>query len=91
MLTFVGLGLYDERSITVEGREALRAADRAFAEFYTSKLVGATVEELESHHDTEIEVRDRAGEPGLTRDNPKVPASRRPPKRWAERSTAGPP
>ncbi|GAA0673816.1 diphthine synthase [Natronoarchaeum mannanilyticum] len=61
MLTFVGLGLYDERSITVEGREALRAADRAFAEFYTSKLVGATVEELESHHDVDIEVRDRAG------------------------------
>ncbi|SNZ05831.1 diphthine synthase [Natronoarchaeum philippinense] len=61
MLTFVGLGLYDERSITVEGRDALRDADRAFAEFYTSKLVGATVEELESHHDIEIEVRDRAG------------------------------
>jgi diphthine synthase len=61
MLTFVGLGLYDERSITVEGREALREADRAFAEFYTSHLVGATVEELESHHDVDIEVRDRAG------------------------------
>jgi diphthine synthase len=61
MLTFVGLGLYDERSITVEGREAVRDADRAFAEFYTSKLLGATVEDLESHHDTDIEVRDRAG------------------------------
>ncbi|TKX76957.1 diphthine synthase, partial [Halorubrum sp. SD626R] len=28
MLTFIGLGLYDERSVTVEGREAIRAADR---------------------------------------------------------------
>jgi diphthine synthase len=61
MLTFIGLGLYDERSITVEGREALRAADHAFAEFYTSKLVGTTVETLESSHDIAIEVRDRAG------------------------------
>ncbi|CAI49033.1 diphthine synthase [Natronomonas pharaonis DSM 2160] len=67
MLTFVGLGLYDERSITVAGREALRSADRVFAEFYTSKLAGATVEELQNHHDIDIEVRDRAGveqEPG---------------------------
>ena len=61
MLTFIGLGLYDERSITVEGRAALRNADRAYAEFYTSKLIGTSVEDLESHHDVEIEVRDRAG------------------------------
>jgi diphthine synthase len=61
MLTFVGLGLYDERSITVEGRDALRAADRAFAEFYTSRLVGTSVEALEAHHGVDIEVRDRAG------------------------------
>lgn len=61
MLTFIGLGLYDERSITVEGRDALREADRAFAEFYTSKLLGATVEDVESYHDVDIEVRDRPG------------------------------
>ena len=61
MLTFVGLGLYDERSVTVEGREAIRAADRVVAEFYTSRLVGATVADLETAHDVDIEVRDRAG------------------------------
>jgi diphthine synthase len=61
MLTFIGLGLYDERSVTVEGREALRAADRVFAEFYTSRLVGADVDELAAHHGVEIEVRDREG------------------------------
>ncbi|MDS0298230.1 diphthine synthase [Halogeometricum sp. S1BR25-6] len=61
MLTFIGLGLYDERSITVEGREALAEADRAFAEFYTSHLVGATVDDLEAAHGIDIEVRDRAG------------------------------
>lgn len=61
MLTFVGLGLYDERSVTIEGREAIRDADRVFAEFYTSKLAGATVADLEEYHDTSIEVRDRSG------------------------------
>ncbi|MDS0475631.1 diphthine synthase [Natrinema sp. 1APR25-10V2] len=61
MLTFIGLGLYDERSITVEGRDALRAADRVYAEFYTSRLIGTTIEDLESAHDIDIDVRDRAG------------------------------
>ena len=61
MLTFIGLGLYDERSITIEGRDALREADRAYAEFYTSKLAGASVEDLEEYHGVGIEVRDRAG------------------------------
>ncbi|NGM67729.1 diphthine synthase [Natronolimnobius sp. AArcel1] len=61
MLTFIGLGLYDERSITVEGRDALRNADRAYAEFYTSKLIGTTLDDLEAYHGTDIEVRDRAG------------------------------
>jgi len=61
MLTFIGLGLYDERSVTVEGRAALRNADRVFAEFYTSRLVGADVEDLEAAHDVDIEVRTREG------------------------------
>ena len=61
MLTFVGLGLYDERSVTVRGRDAVRGADRVFAEFYTSRLAGATVADLEDAHEVDIEVRDRAG------------------------------
>ena len=61
MLTFIGLGLYDERSITVEGQTALRAADQVYTEFYTSKLIGTTIEDLEAHHGIDIEVRDRAG------------------------------
>jgi len=61
MLTFVGLGLYDERSVTIDGRDAIRNADRVFAEFYTSRLVGTDLESLAQFHDTDIEVRDRAG------------------------------
>jgi diphthine synthase len=60
MLTFIGLGLYDEHSITLRGRDALRDADRVFAEFYTSMLAGATVDDVQSFHDVEIEVCDRA-------------------------------
>jgi diphthine synthase len=59
MLTFIGLGLYDERSITVEGRDALRTMDQAFMEQYTSRLVGTDVQALEAEHEIEIEIRDR--------------------------------
>jgi len=60
MLAFVGLGLYDERSITLEGREVLRGADRAFAELYTSRLAGTTLADLEAFHGVDIERCDRA-------------------------------
>jgi len=61
MLAFVGLGLYDERSVTVEGKTLIGAADRVFAEFYTSTLAGATTADLEAFHGTDVEVRSRAG------------------------------
>jgi diphthine synthase len=61
MLSFVGLGLYDEHSITMRGREVLSTADAAFAEWYTSHLAGTDLATLESTHDIDIEVRDRAG------------------------------
>lgn len=61
MLSFVGLGLYDERSVPIEGRDMIQEADTVFAEFYTSELVAATVADLESYHDVTINVRDRAG------------------------------
>ncbi|MFB6353531.1 MAG: diphthine synthase [Halobacteriales archaeon] len=64
MLTFVGLGLYDERSVTLAGRDAIRAADRVFMEQYTSRLAGATVADLEAFHGVDIEVRDRDGVEG---------------------------
>ncbi len=45
---FIGLGLHDEKGITLRGLEEARAADVIFAEFYTSALSGATPEALES-------------------------------------------
>ena len=59
MLRFVGLGLWDERSVTIRGRDAIRGADRVYAERYTSRLMGATFDALERFHDTDITVLDR--------------------------------
>lgn len=60
MLTFVGLGLYDEHSVTLEGQRAIRIADNVFAEFYTSTLTGTTIDALEEFHDTSISLATRA-------------------------------
>ena len=47
MLTFVGLGLYDVRDISVRGLEAMRSADIIYLESYTSRLMGSSIEEME--------------------------------------------
>ena len=54
MLIFIGLGLYDERDISVKGLDAVRAADMVYAEFYTSRLMGATHEKLEAFYGRKI-------------------------------------
>lgn len=48
VLIFIGLGLYDERDISLNGLEAARACDILFAEFYTAKLTGTTMSQIES-------------------------------------------
>jgi len=60
MLTFVGLGLYDEKDITVKGLEAIRAADTVFAEFYTSPLGGKTIEKMEEEYGKRIALLERS-------------------------------
>lgn len=60
MLSFVGLGLYDEHSITLEGQETLRSADKIFAEQYTSALTGTSLAAVESFHDITITAVDRS-------------------------------
>lgn len=47
-LVFVGLGLHDEKGITLRGLEEARAADVVFAEFYTSVLLGTRVSAVEA-------------------------------------------
>ncbi len=47
MLTFIGLGLYSADDISVRGLNAIRKADAVFLECYTSRLMGASHEDLE--------------------------------------------
>jgi diphthine synthase len=47
-LTFIGLGLNDEKDITIKGLEAVRECETVFAEFYTSFLSGTTIERIEN-------------------------------------------
>jgi diphthine synthase len=47
MLTFIGLGLYDEKDVSIKGLEAIRDADVVYAEFYTSRLMGSSIERME--------------------------------------------
>jgi diphthine synthase len=46
-LLFVGLGLYDERDVSLRGLEEIREADAVFAELYTSLMPGLSIQKLE--------------------------------------------
>ncbi|NYT00840.1 MAG: diphthine synthase [Methanocellales archaeon] len=59
MLTFIGLGLYDERDITLKGLEAIKDADIVFAEFYTSALTGTNLDTMEHLYEKKIIIVDR--------------------------------
>ncbi|MCZ7392097.1 MAG: diphthine synthase [Candidatus Methanoperedens sp.] len=59
MLTFIGLGLYDEKDITVKGLEAVKKADIIYAEFYTSHLFGTNMEKMQNFYGREVIVLTR--------------------------------
>ncbi|MDP3066836.1 MAG: diphthine synthase [Methanobacteriaceae archaeon] len=59
MLYLVGLGLYDERDISVKGLEALKRADVVYAEFYTARLFGGDLQFLEELTGADIKVIQR--------------------------------
>ncbi len=46
-LVFVGLGLFDEKDVSLRGLEEVRTADAVFAEFYTSIMPGLSIRKLE--------------------------------------------
>jgi diphthine synthase len=46
-LVFIGLGLYDEKDVSIRGLEELKEADAVFAEFYTSLMLGLSIRKLE--------------------------------------------
>jgi len=60
MLVFIGMGLWDERDISLKGLEEARRADEVYIEFYTSKLIGTNLEKIENLLGREIKVLERS-------------------------------
>lgn len=58
MLSLIGLGLFDEKDLTIRGLERAMNADKVYAEFYTSRWHG-DVKKLEKIIGKEIEIVDR--------------------------------
>ena len=58
-LTFVGLGLYDEKDISLKGVEEIKKCDKVFAEFYTAKPFGTELKKIEKTIGKKIEVLTR--------------------------------
>lgn len=59
MIYFIGLGLYDEKDISVKGLEILKNVDAIYAEFYTAKLFGGSISSLEEIIGKEIKILKR--------------------------------
>jgi len=59
MLYFVGLGLFDEKDISLKGLDVLKSVDTVYAEFFTSKLFGASLKAIEETIEKEIIVLNR--------------------------------
>jgi diphthine synthase len=59
MLTFIGLGLFDEYDISLKGLEAVREADLVYAEFYTSCLMGTNPEKMEKLYGKKVRLLTR--------------------------------
>ncbi len=56
MFYLVGLGLFDEKDISLKGLECLKKVDKIYAEFFTSRLFGSSLEAIEELIGKEIEV-----------------------------------
>ena len=58
-LLFIGLGLYSEKDVSLKGLTEIKHCDTAFAEFYTSKLIGLEKDSFEQTFGKTIEILTR--------------------------------
>lgn len=58
-LTFIGLGLYDEKDISIKGLEAAKEADTVYLEFYTSNLAGCNIEDVKAQLNKRVKILSR--------------------------------
>src|SRR2546428_2121519 len=59
-LAFIGLGLNDEKGMTLEGLEEARLADSAYGEFYTNIMPNLDLKRLEKEIGKKVEVLSRS-------------------------------
>ena len=58
MLTFIGIGLWDEKDITVRGLEAIKQADYVYLECYTG-ILGIPASKLKRFYEKDIILANR--------------------------------
>jgi diphthine synthase len=58
-LIFIGLGLNDEKDISLKGLDEIKKCNKVFAEFYTAKLTGTDIEKIKKILGKNIEVLTR--------------------------------
>ena len=56
MFFLVGLGLFDHKDISLKGLDCLKNVDKIYAEFFTSRLFGSSLESIEELIGKKIEV-----------------------------------
>lgn len=61
VLYLIGLGLWDQKDISVKGRELVKNSDLVYLEDYTSRLMGTSTKDLEDFFGKKIKVLDRKG------------------------------
>src|SRR5438128_8012569 len=59
-LAFIGLGLNDEKGMTLEGLEEARRADSVYGEFYTNIMPNLDLKRLEKEIGKKVEVLSRS-------------------------------
>ncbi|OLL22809.1 Diphthine methyl ester synthase [Neolecta irregularis DAH-3] len=59
MLYIIGLGLSDEKDITLKGLEAIKASERVYLESYTSILPHVSCESLSRFYEKDVIIADR--------------------------------
>lgn len=58
-LYFIGLGLYDDQDLSLKALHQLRSCDTIFLEYYTSKLTGSSIQQLEKNIGKPVTVLNR--------------------------------
>ena len=64
MFYLVGLGLFDEKDISLKGIETLKNVDKVYAEFFTSRLFGSNFDAIEEVIDGNSAYYDNGSECG---------------------------